>query len=138
MGDRAQVHIADTGVWLYAHWNAYNLIETVQRALAKRWRWTDPEYLARIVFCEMCREEPLAELGYGIGRGQHGDVHRVVEIECKEQTVTIINGDSDAWMESAKEKGFKYNEPQNVWRGSMEEFINANADEFSFYPPDKE
>ncbi len=138
MGDRAQVHFADSGVWLYTHGGAYELIEVVQRALAKRWRWDDPEYLARIVFCEMCKGSYGDETGYGIGSGQHSDVYRVVEITCREEKepmVTIINGDTEGWIKHAKEAGFKYNEPQNVWRGTMEEFINAG--ELSFYPPDK-
>ena len=89
MGDRGQVHIVDEDVWLYTHWGASELVDDVKAALAKKWRWSDPEYLARIIFCQMLHGDLDGETGYGIGREKHGDVWRVVEINCEKQTVTV-------------------------------------------------
>lgn len=89
MGDRGQVHIKDEGVWLYSHWGATDLIETVRTALKKKWRWYDPEYLARIIFDEMIGGEQGGEAGYGIGKAQHGDVWRVIKLDCKAGKITV-------------------------------------------------
>lgn len=133
MGDRAQVHFVDTGVWLYTHWDAYELIETVQRALARKLRWTDTEYLARIVFCEMCKGDYDGEMGYGIGRGQHSDVYRVVEINCKEAEVAVVRGFPDSIIEEMKTAGIDHDfeKKHDVWRGPISDFIEA---ELTFHP----
>ena len=90
MGDRAQVHIKDEKVWLYTHWGRLSLVEDVKRALAKRLRWNDPEYLARIIFEEMVGDQTGTETGFGIGCAQHGDVFDYIEINCENQTVSIV------------------------------------------------
>jgi hypothetical protein len=89
MGDRGQVFVKDAGVYLYTHWNASNLIETVRQALAKKWRWDDPEYLARIIFCEMVRGSETDETGYGIGTQEHGDIWLLITVDTETQTDTI-------------------------------------------------
>lgn len=96
MGDRAQVHIEDTGVYLYTHWGATNLPTTVANALGRDARWNDPEYLARIIFDEMTEGSHGSETGHGIGMEQHGDVYRVVHINCAEREMTLETG-SAAW-----------------------------------------
>lgn len=91
MGDRAQVHIKDTGVYLYTHWGGYNLPETVHRALSKRWRWDDPEYLARIIFEEMIKPFPNEETGFGIDTEKHDDAYRIVTIDCSKEKISITD-----------------------------------------------
>ena len=116
MRDRGQIKI--NGVYLYTHWNATKLIGDVQNALAKRWRWNDHEYLARIIFDEMKRrgkilhkkydftaECDIGETGYGIGIEQHGDIWRLIEITADNKVIV-----SD------------YNE--EVFKGSFEDFLN--------------
>src|SRR5437870_4424068 len=76
MGDRANVAILRyTGeengipdaVVLYTHWGGTVLPIDVQTALKRKVRWTDPSYLARIVFCTMLDGAELeGENGYGI------------------------------------------------------------------------
>jgi hypothetical protein len=95
MGDRAQVHIKDEGVYLYTHWGASKLVDTVKAALAKKWRWDDSEYLARIIFCEMVKGSEMDETGFGIGTSQHEDVFFVVEIDCENQTVQTKTGNGN-------------------------------------------
>lgn len=89
MGDRGQVLIEDEGVYLYTHWNASELIKTVKRAITKKQRWDDPEYLARIIFYEMTKEDKDGSTGYGIGTNEHGDIWRLVKVNCAEQKITI-------------------------------------------------
>lgn len=114
MGDRGQVHILDQyrkskGVWLYTHWGATDLVKDVHRALSKRCRWDDDEYLARIIFDEMIPVKYRGtETGWGIGAsGPHGDEWRIVEIDCENQKVTVI----------------KYPSSKIEWQGTFEKFI---------------
>jgi hypothetical protein len=74
MGDRANVVIRDDyvrdndreAVFLYSHWGGYELPEVVRRALARRERWDDAPYLARIVFDTMIGGHQGGETGFGI------------------------------------------------------------------------
>jgi len=101
MGDRGQVKITAQGnpdLYLYTHWGAESLPETVANALARgRGRWTDDEYLNRIIFSEMIQGDVLGETGYGIGFGEHGDVWRVVEINYDNRTVAVRELNYDDW-----------------------------------------
>jgi hypothetical protein len=92
MGDRAQVAIKqDEGlVYLYTHWHGSDLQTIVRRALARKQRWNDEEYLARIIFCEMIKDYEAGETGFGIGLDEHGDSqHPLIIVDPEEQTVTI-------------------------------------------------
>ena len=93
MGDRAQVVIKNEDeppVYLYTHWNGTELPDTVRKALARKQRWTDIEYLARIIFCEMIKGNEAGETGFGIGTGEHGDnEHDLIVVDTGKQTVTI-------------------------------------------------
>jgi len=95
MGDRGQVLIKgsdeDHGVYLYTHCGAWDLPSTVKAALAKKWRWDDREYLARIIFDAMTEGNHGKETGYGIGTEVHEDIWRLVTVDCDKRTVTIEN-----------------------------------------------
>jgi len=101
MGDRGQVKITAQGnpdLYFYTHWGAESLPEVVANALARgRDRWTDDEYLNRIIFSEMIQGDVLGETGYGIGFGEHGDVWRVVEINYDNRTVAVRELNYDDW-----------------------------------------
>jgi hypothetical protein len=103
MGDRGQVKITAQGnpdLYLYTHWGAESLPEVIASALAHgRDRWTDDEYLNRIIFSEMIQYDVLGETGYGIGFGEHGDVWRVVEINYDNKTVAVRELNFDDWNE---------------------------------------
>ncbi len=61
MGDRANVLIKedskDGGVFLYTHCSGSDLPKILQKAIAKKWRWGDSPYLARIIFDQMTELE---------------------------------------------------------------------------------
>lgn len=90
MGDRGNVYVHDgdkPGVYLYTHWAGSELAETVQTALRKRWRWDDAAYLARIIFCEMVKESPMDETGYGISTGICDNEHPIIDVDTEAQKV---------------------------------------------------
>jgi hypothetical protein len=89
MGDRIQIFFPQNGVYLYSHWGGESELYAVQKALKKQWRWQDPTYLARIVFCEMVKGEAMEETGYGIGTKQHADVYRLIVIDTVNQMVKL-------------------------------------------------
>jgi len=107
MGDRAQVHIKDKNVYLYTHWNGTDLVDVVRSALKRgRERWSDPEYLARIIFNEMTSGQEKETAGYGIGTAVHGDIWRLVTVDCQKQTVTV-NDHADEYLNSTLEIPFQ-------------------------------
>lgn len=121
MGDRSQVHIEDSDVYLYTHWDGRVLPEVLREALAVEERWGDHEYLARIIFDHMVGDGQGETTGYGIGSGQHGYVYRVAHVNCAEQTVTLENGvagwhdDDDAVSEEYSFEEFVNLEPSIEW-----------------------
>ena len=101
MGDRAQVKIND--VFLYTHYGATDLVDDVKRAIAKNWRWSDEEYLARIIFNEMQNGDYDTETGFGISTKKHGDIWRLITI--KDQKVIVEDND------------------KKIFNGSFEDFL---------------
>lgn len=89
MGDRGQVYIEDEKVYLYTHWEAKKLPKIVGNALARKQRWDDPEYLARIIFNEMTKNDIKGELGFGIGTIKHEDIWRLITVNCENQIVRV-------------------------------------------------
>jgi len=126
MGNRAQVLIEDTGVWLYTHWGADELPELVREILKRGERWDDPEYLARMIFSRMIRDDIDGELGFGIGTRQHSDVYRVVMINCELKQVTLMIGDSMEEINYCESNDFPYILRRIQWKGSFEDFVNAS------------
>jgi len=98
MGDRANIHIRenseDVGVFLYSHWGGTELPEDLQRALAKKWRWNDTQYLTRIIFDVMTEERHGQETGYGISAWVGDGDRRVLVVNCDTQTVSY---DGKTW-----------------------------------------
>lgn len=109
MGDRGQVYFKESGVYLYTHWGAYELIKDVKKALGKKMRWEDVEYLARIVFDTMIGESQGEETGFGIGTEKHGDIWRLIEIDGTNVKV-IDHG-------------------HTIFEGTFEEFLNYEPKE---------
>lgn len=92
MGDRANVVIKEVGggqVALYTHWDGSNLPSIVQKALARRQRWQDDAYLARIIFSEMIKNDVASETGYGISTVILDGAGKVIYLDIKAQTVTM-------------------------------------------------
>ena len=86
MGERGQIKIGN--IFLYTHWEGYAIKKMLQNALAKKWRWDDEEYLRRIIFCEMVKNDIEQETGYGIGDALHTDLnYPLLEVDVKNQEI---------------------------------------------------
>lgn len=85
---------SDSGVYLYTHSEGDLLPKRVQDALKAERRWSDHQYLARIIFCCMIGEGNLnGSTGFGIS-GQVGDGgERILQVDAGEQEVTAWFGD---------------------------------------------
>ncbi len=92
MGDRANVKVVDgdSTLFLYTHWGASDLPETLQTALARRQRWNDGAYLTRIIFQEMVGDD-TGETGFGISSTIGDGDDRVLTVDVDKQTVTIFS-----------------------------------------------
>lgn len=94
MGDRANIHVKSEnyeGVYFYTHWEGDRLPQTLQRALARKLRWDDEQYLNRIIFCEMVGKDMAGETGYGITSYLCDNNHEIIEVDVDGQTITIGN-----------------------------------------------
>jgi hypothetical protein len=77
-------------VYLYTHNYAKTLVSDVHRILSRRKRWDDPDYLSRMIFCEMIPAEFWeSDTGFGIGTQMYTDVNLLVSIDTVRQTISI-------------------------------------------------
>lgn len=94
MGDRANVRmlygVDEPKVYLYTHWEGSRLPLIVKEALSKRWRWNDPAYLARIIFCQMVGDCAASETGYGISSTPPDNEHPIIEVDPVIQEVRFL------------------------------------------------
>lgn len=96
MGDRGNIVVRqekDTNkgdVWFYGHWAGHRLEETVREALAKRWRWNDYSYLARIIFDCFTEGDQGGETGFGISTSIGDNEHPIFVVDCPNQRVYEI------------------------------------------------
>jgi len=104
MGDRGNIAIqyetynAATGKWdgestiyLYTHWKGFDLPFILKNSLSKKWRWDDPAYLARIIFCDMIKGFEGDETGFGIAPYVCDENYPTIFVNVAKKTVTILN-----------------------------------------------
>jgi len=100
MGDRGNIGIVQDGgkdtVFLYSHWGGSELPATLQNALKREMRWNDPNYLARIIFCEMVKGQEDGETGFGISSRITDNEHPILIVDCRKQVVKIRKYNWDA------------------------------------------
>ena len=89
MGDRGNIHVVDTGVYLYTHWDGSDLPIVVKKALARKARWDDPCYLTRILFEELTADDKGGETGFGIDSKMGDNEHPVVEVRVNQKTISF-------------------------------------------------
>lgn len=111
MGTRGNVYVHNgerAGVFLYQHYDAYDLPKVVAAALRKQARWDDVDYLARIIFSEMIAGDVQGTSGYGISAavGDGGD--RIVDVDTSTRTVKLspLFLRSDGYADDFAEKTF--------------------------------
>lgn len=94
MGDRANIHVIAggeaEGVWLYTHWDGYKIKEVLKAALIRgESRWDDSQYLTRIIFCEMIKDDVMGSIGYGISSIEHDNGREILHVYPDKQEVII-------------------------------------------------
>lgn len=117
MGDRANILVKDnsedTGVYLYTHWGGTDLPSRLQQALRKEERWSDSQYLTRIIFCAMIdREDWDGTTGYGISSMVGDGDDRILEVNVEKATVSV------GWRTWTFDEftGLSSYQIQSVWR----------------------
>lgn len=116
MGDRGNIAIREAAgqeVNFYSHDLGSKLPHIVRKALARGERWDDPEYLARIVFCELIKGREREDTGFGIstarGDYNHPDVvmdmeHRTISYRSPETEVELRKGTFDEFITLTQEQ----------------------------------
>lgn len=85
MGDRGNISFHESPdtppIYMYSHWGGSGLHEVVANALARGVsRWGDSSYLARIIFCELIKDDVDGTTGYGLQVVPQGDARDVVRV----------------------------------------------------------
>ncbi|MFA6836965.1 MAG: hypothetical protein WCR04_11260 [Fibrobacteraceae bacterium] len=80
------------GIYLYSHWDSVQELEKVVKNALRRGvnRWNDRQYLNRIIFSEMIKNDILEETGYGLST-EIWDGEEVITIDVEKQTVNGIS-----------------------------------------------
>ncbi len=92
MGDRANICYHDDGgtIYFYTHWDGEELPNILRAALLRgKDRWNDNAYLARVIFCEMIKDDVLGLTGYGISTYLMDNEHPLIYVYPGDQTVSI-------------------------------------------------
>ncbi len=80
-------------VYLYTHDTARNLLSNVYNVLIEEKRWDDPDYLARMIFCEMIPQEFWnSDSGFGIGTQLYVDTELLISLDTVAQKITVSSG----------------------------------------------
>lgn len=97
MGDRVQIGIKQNDennsvIYLYSHWSGSSAFKQLKAGLTiGKGAWSDPEYLARIIYDQMLKGAPDPTMGYGISTIQHGDLsHPIPVLDCETRTIEWV------------------------------------------------
>ena len=95
MGNRANVFVKDQfgvgGVFLYTHSGGDELPLLLQTAIRRgRERWQVASYLARIIFCDMVRDDLDGMFGHGISASLGDNGHPILAVEVGSQSIVVL------------------------------------------------
>jgi hypothetical protein len=75
-------------LYFYTHWDGEKLPQILKAALIRgNYRWDDDPYLARIIFCEMIKNDVMGETGFGISTYECDNNHENLIVNVDHQTV---------------------------------------------------
>lgn len=124
MGDRGNIQIKgkDIGgtVNFYTHWSGSHIREITATALARRQRWDDGGYLARIIFCGLIGDDVKGETGYGIACEPLDNEHPIIVVDVDKQTVVEV-------PDKRKDYGFELREESIKEPMSFGDFVAKYA-----------
>lgn len=134
MGDRANCIIQYEGkkskrVWFYTHWSGSDLPGIVKTALARKERWDDDSYLARIIFSEMIKGQEDSELGFGISLRQQDNEHPYLVVDIKAQRVFFEDEPKSIYARTKEraKKGWTFEEYIKDGPGIMDDVTEPDA-----------
>jgi hypothetical protein len=94
VGDRGNIAILTEGkapLYIYTHWGGTELPDVVARVLSRRQRLNDPQYLARITFCELIpRDDWDGETGYGVSTYLGDNSYPILALDTDAQVVRVV------------------------------------------------
>ncbi len=123
MGDRGNIFFVDReisehswgGLYMYSHWAGGEIARIAQRGLARgKSRWGDSQYLARIVFSELVRDDIDGTTGAGLSTQIGDNDHAIVRVNDLDRTVALCEPGAEADRAAV---------PLRVW--SYAEFVEA-------------
>lgn len=93
MGDRANIKFQEENggtMYFYTHWHGFDYMkQALMRALAKKVRWDDDSYLARMIFCEVVKADIESSTGFGLSTQLYDNEHPIIVVDIRSQSVTI-------------------------------------------------
>jgi hypothetical protein len=122
MGDRANIFISEptkdnpkNGMYFYTHWGGNTLLNDLHDALIRgKDRWSDDQYLPRIIFCQMVQDDWESTTGYGLSTRIGDNGHPILVVDTENQMVGITK---------------EGNEPTCHFSMSFEEFTSKSKEE---------
>lgn len=103
------------GVCLYSHNEAYKIPQIIKDVLSKKARWYDGNYLARMLFSEMIKDDIAGMSGFGISTEILGDIQFLAIVDVKTSTIIL------------EKRSIHY--AQKVWKGTFDEYLKLNLAE---------
>ena len=93
MGDRSNIVIRDhkdSQIFLYGHWMGPAYVEILKKALKRAEdKWDDSAYIARVIFCDMVKDDIEGTTGYGISAHANDNEYPYLVLDCKNQKVNM-------------------------------------------------
>jgi hypothetical protein len=93
MGDRGNLGIKyenNEKIYFYGHYCGFDMFNILKNALIKgKERWNDEAYLARIIFCELIKDDVDGTTGYGISPYICDNEYPIFEINPNERIVSL-------------------------------------------------
>lgn len=96
MGDRANICLKQNNskdggqIYMYTHWGGHELAEVLQQALIRgASRWDDEQYLGRILFSELIKDNPEELTGIGLSTYLCDNEHPIIHVDSETQEVAI-------------------------------------------------
>ena len=92
MGERNYIKLINDGILLYSHWETKGDLKKVLKSALIRGksRWDDRQYLNRIIFSEMIKDDILGLTNYGLSTDLH-DGQIILNVDVKKQEVDGIS-----------------------------------------------
>ena len=94
MGDRGNIVISDPpygAVVLYTHWRGDQIGQIAKSVLARRDRWNDSSYLARIMLDEMTgRADETTGFGISAWPNIQDNEHELIVLDCAAQRIVRV------------------------------------------------